>query len=223
MKKSIYLILSLTAILMLNACSSVKVLNTWKAENANAVNDNNFIVIARTDNTQARVAFEEEIAKQLKERGIKATESFRKFPELNPDEKITDEKKDMIIDLLKSEGFDGVVLSVIKDVQETTKTDTDGGFNTGGYYYSYYPRYYGGFYGYYRHPYSYSTYGNYGPSTSTTYSSKTYILETVIYDLAAADNEQLVGVVTSKITDPENAVKTAKSYVNAISKSFDNN
>ncbi len=33
MKKSIYLILSLTIILILNACSSVKVRDSWKADN----------------------------------------------------------------------------------------------------------------------------------------------------------------------------------------------
>lgn len=222
MKKSISLILSLTVIILLNACSSVKVLDSWKADNIDSMNFKNILVIARTDNNQGRVIFEEEIANQLRAKGMKATESYTKFPQLNPDEKISEEKRETIITLLKNEGFNAVVLTVVKDVQETTKTVTDGGYYAGGTYASYYPMYYGGFYGYYRHPYSYSTYGNYVPSTSTTYTTKAYILETVIYNLDLSDNQQLVAVVTSKIDDPKNVFNAAKDYVKAIAKSFNN-
>ncbi len=222
MKKSISLILSLTVIILLNACSSVKVLDSWKADNIDSMNFKNILVIARTDNNQGRVIFEEEIANQLRAKGMKATESYTKFPQLNPDEKISEEKRETIITLLKNEGFNAVVLTVVKDVQETTKTVTDGGYYAGGTYASYYPMYYGGFYGYYRHPYSYSTYGNYVPSTSTTYTTKAYILETVIYNLDLSDNKQLVAVVTSKIDDPKNVFNAAKDYVKAITKSFNN-
>ncbi len=222
MKKSISLILSLTVIILLNACSSVKVLDSWKADNIDSMNFKNILVIARTDNNQGRVIFEEEIANQLRAKGMKATESYTKFPQLNPDEKISEEKRETIITMLKNEGFNAVVLTVVKDVQETTKTVTDGGYYAGGTYASYYPMYYGGFYGYYRHPYSYSTYGNYVPSTSTTYTTKAYILETVIYNLDLSDNQQLVAVVTSKIDDPKNVFKAAKDYVKAITKSFSN-
>ncbi len=221
MKKSINLILSLSVILLLNACSSVKVLNTWKADNVNTIKDKNIIVIARTANMQARIAFENEIVDQLKSRGMKATASFKKFPILKPDLKITKEKEEMIKKLLNSEGFNGVVLTVIKDTQELSKTVTDGGYYAGSSYYGYYPRYYVGFYGYYRHPMSYSTFGTYMPSTSTTYTETTYILETVIYNLEETKEKQLVAVVTSKIEDPENASDAAKKYVKAISKSFD--
>ena len=221
MKKSIYLILTVSIIMALNACSSVKVLNSWKADNVSSINEKNIIVIARTDNTTARVAFENEIVDQLTARGIKATASFTKFPELNPDVKVTEEKAEMIKSMLKNEGFDGVVLTVIKDRQELSKTVTEGGNYAGGNYYGFYPRYYGGFRGYYYNPRSYSSYGVYEPLTSTTYTETNYILETVIYNLDEAEEKQLVAVVTSKIEDPENASKAAKQYVQAITKSFD--
>jgi len=222
MKKSIYLILSLTVILILNACSSVKVRDSWKADNVNTIKDKNIIVIARTDKQQARIAFENEIVNQLRERGMKATASFTKFPKLNPDQKITEEKSKMIITILKNEGFNAVVLTVIKDVQDVSKTVTDGGYYAGGNYYGYYPRYYGGFHGYYYNSMSYSTLGNYVPETTTTYTSKNYVLETVVYNLDETGEKQLVAVVTSKIEDPKNASKTAKQYVKAITKSFYN-
>lgn len=220
MKKSISLLASISIIILLNACSSVKVLNSWKADNASSVKDNSLLVIARTNNTSARIAFENEIVNQLKADGIEATASFTKFPKLNPDEKRSAEDSERIRALLKDAGFNGVVLTVLKDKQELTKTVTDGGYYAGGTYYGYYPRYYGGFYGYYYNPMSYSTLGNYVEETSTTYTVNNYILETVIYDLDNEGQNQLVAVVTSRIEDPENASKAAKQYVKAITKSF---
>jgi len=223
MKKSISLITIVSVILLLNACSSVTVLNSWKADNVSSVKEKNLLVIARTDNKTARIAFENEIVNQLSAKGIKATASFTKFPKLNPDEKITDDKAEIIKSMLKDAGFNGVVLTVIKETQELSKTVTEGGYYAGGNYYGYYPRYYGGFYGYYYNPMSYSTLGNYVEQTSTTYTSKNYILETVVYNLDEPEEKQLVAVVTSKIEEPENASKAAKQYVKAISKSFDKN
>lgn len=222
MKKSISLVLGLTAVLLFSGCSSVKVMNSWKGDNAAAVKDNNFIVIARTSDTQSRIAFENEIVKQLSEKGMKATASFTKFPSLNPDVEVTEERKAEIESTIKKAGFNAVVLTVIKDVQNLTKTTQEGGYYAGGNYYGYYPRYYGGFYGYYHHPMSYSTMGNYVPETYVTSSSKNYILETVIYDLDETNENQLVAVVTSKIEDPEGASKIASQYVKAITKSFEN-
>jgi hypothetical protein len=221
MKKSIYLILTLSVIVLFNACSSVKVLDAWKADNANSIKDKNIIVIARTANKQARIAFENEIVTQLTSKGMTATASFTKFPNLKPDEEVTEDTNRKVKALLQKEGYNGVVLTVIKDIQESTKTVTDGGYYAGSNYSSYYPNYYGGFYGYYYHPMSYSSYGSYVPQTSTTFTSKTYVLETVAYNLDEAGEDQLVAVVTSKIEDPDDVTKTASQYVKAIVKSFE--
>ena len=135
---------------------------------------------------------------------------------------MTEDRQEEIKSMIKSKGFNGVVLTVIKETQEFSKTVTDQSHYAGGTYYGYYPRYYGGFYGYYRNPMSYSTLGNYEDQTSSTYTATDYILETVIYDLDAEGEDQLVAVVTSKIEEPEGATATAKQYVKAIAKSFDN-
>jgi len=222
MKKSIYLIASLTIILFFNSCSSVKVLDSWKSDNVKSINDKNIIVIARTQDKQARIAFENEIVKQLTARGMNATASFTKFPKLTPNKEVTEERREMIKTILRNEGFNAVVLTVVKDIQESTKTVTDGGYYAGGSYAGYYPRYYGGFYGYYHHPYSYASYGVYNPTTSTTYTQKTYVLETVVYNLDEPEDKQLIAVVTSSIKDPNEAYKTAEAYVKAITKSFEN-
>ena len=221
MKKFIYPVLFVVNMLLLGSCTSVKVLNSWKGDNIDTVKDNTLLVIARTDNMSARIAFENEIVKDLTARGINATASFTKFPKLDPDKKLTEDDQNRIKTIITDNGFNGVVLTVIKEEQELTKTVTDGGYYAGSNYYGYYPRYYNGFYGYYGNVNSFSTLGNYVEQTSTTYTSKNYIVETVIYNLDEPEDKQLVAVVTSKLEEPENAATTAKQYVKAISKSFD--
>ncbi|WP_296316996.1 hypothetical protein [Winogradskyella sp. UBA3174] len=221
MKKFIHPLLLLTTILFFSSCSSVKVLNSWKGENAYTVKNNNILVIARTDNMSARIAFENEIVKDLTAKDIKATASFEKFPKLDPDKKLTEAEQKKIKTMLLESGFNGVILTVVKEEEELTKRVTDGGYYAGSNYYGFYPRYYNGFYGYYGNVNSFSTLGNYVEPTSQTYTATNYVVETLIYNLDEPEDKQLVAVVTSKLEEPDNAATTAHQYVKAISKSFD--
>jgi len=217
MRKILNSVTILLVIITLSSCSGVKVLTSWKSDTVNDIKDNNMLVIARTDNKQARIAFEQEISNQLRESGMKATESFREMPNFSHEQELTDEQKNNFRQFLDNEGYDGVVLTVIKDYQESTRTTEDGGFYAGATFMpSYYPSYYGGFYGYYSHPLSYSTYGTYVPRESTTYTVKTFILETVAYDLTQEDGKQLAVVVTSQIEDPKDVQKNAEEYTKKI-------
>ncbi len=200
--------------LLISSCSSVKVLDVWKGENLATIKDNNMLVVARTDNKIARIAFEEAIANDLRKAGYKATESYLKFPDYNPDEK---QDKGKIKALLEKEGFNAVVVTVVKDYSEAVVTEESGGYYAGASYggyggRGYYPSYYGGFYGYYHNPMAYSSYGNYVPSSTTTRVSKTYILETLIYNLDEPKDKQLVALVTSSSVDPSGVMKVAKTY-----------
>ncbi len=221
MKNNNLYILLVVSMLSLSGCGGVKVVDAWKAPNVSEMRNNNILVIARTANNKARIAFEREITDQLIENGLNATASFSRFPKLNPDAEMTEERKNLIRFILESEGYDGVVLSVIKDVRERTVTSYDAGSYFGGPWDYYYPSYYGGFYGYYYHPYVYSYSVSIG-NEPVRYTTKTYYLETVAYNLKSPENAQLVAVVTSTIEDPKDAYKTAEKYateiVNALKK-----
>mgnify|MGYP000350850313 CR=1 FL=1 len=219
MKKTFNLLSLLVLLVIASSCSGIKVLDSWKSDNIADIKDNNILVIARTENKQARIAFEQQISEQLRASGIKATESFRELPEFNHDnQELTDEQKKNFQDFLKNEGYDGIILTVLKDYQERTETYQDGGYYAGATYFpSYYPAYYGGFYGYYYNPLSYSTYGSYVPSSTTTRTVRTYIVETVIYDLSKNEKEQLAAVVTTQIEDPKNVTNNAIEYTQKVS------
>jgi hypothetical protein len=201
-------------------CSSVKVLDSWKSDEIEDVKSNNFLVVARTNNSQARIAFENEIVRQMREKGYNATSSFAKFGSWKPNDIKDDADSSKLKQVLKNEGFNGVVLTVMKDYKEETRLQQEGGYYDGGDYYGYYPRYYSGFYGYFYNPISYHTPRTYVPLTTTQTTSKTYILETTVYDLKKVEEKQLIVVVTSEIENPESASDAASDYVKKITKSL---
>ena len=208
----------LAIFLLFSGCSSVKVIDSWKSDSISTIKDNNFIVVARANNLQAQIAFENEIVKQMKSNGYQATASYSKFGEMKPNEPELESDKEKFKKILELEGFNAVILTVMKDYQEETRLEKEGGYYTGGNYYGYYPRYYSSFYPYYYNPISYHSMGNYVEETYTTNVSKLYILETTIYNLDESEENQLVAVITSKIDNPETASGAAKEYVKEISK-----
>lgn len=220
MKDVLKLFSAIIILTIFSSCSNIKVLASWKADNVDDIRDNKILVIARTDDNQARIAFENEIAKSLKDRGINATTSFSVLPtKVKIGKGVTEEQIVAFRSFLSSEGYDGIVLSVIKDTKETTKTYTDGGYYAGATV-PFYPGFYNGFYSYYYHPMAYSSFGTYVEPSSTTTTYKTYVLETVAYDLTQEDGKQLVAVVTSKIENPQDVSRNAEEYTKKIVKAL---
>jgi hypothetical protein len=210
---------------VLNACSSTKVLAAWLGEedDVEAFKEKNVLVVARTADDHARIAFEEAITNELKAEGIQATESFKKIPRIHPNREITEERVAMMQSILASEGYDGIVLTVVKDKSETTYVNQSRvGVGVG--YGSYYPGHYGSFYDYYAYPYAsgpyYSSFGGSVPVSTTVNTYTTYVLETVAYNLDESGDNQLVAVVTSELKDPKNAYKEAREYAAVIMKSL---
>lgn len=227
MKKFHIVFVFLLGIALLQGCSSAKVLNSWKAEKP-VIDDfkqKNILVIARTADNKARIAFEKEIAGQMISRGFRhVTESFKKIPDLHPEREMTEKRMNLIKTLLDSEGYDGIVLTAIKDKNQTTTVEQSGVYVGASYGYSY-PGYYGGFYNYYATPYAYGPYyssvGTFVPTSTTTRTRTEYVLETVAYNLDAPDGEQLVSVITISLDDPKDAYKAAAEYVESAVNSLD--
>ncbi len=209
------------ALLLQNCGSSTKVMSAWKAEEnvVDKFKDKNVLVIARTANNQARLAFEIALTDELKARGIKATPSYTKAPKIYPNKEITEERVAFIKEILGYEGFNAVVLTVVKEKEQSIRT-SQSGIYVGATYSNYFPVHYGGFYDYFAYPYAYGSYynsfGGYIPTSTSTYTSTDYVLETVAYNLDEVDTDQLVAVVTTKLKDPKEAYKTADAYVKEI-------
>ncbi len=227
MTTSFKVVLLVTFCFLMQGCSSSKnkVTGAWKAEQEvlDLFKDKNVFVLARTASNHSRIALEEAIAIQLRAKGIKATESFKKFPKIYLDREITEDRVSAIKSMLANEGFNAVVVTAIKDKEESTTTSSSGAY-MGGSYGNYYPGYYGNFYNYYSYPYAngsyYNSFGGNMPVSTTTSTSTTYILETVAYNLDETEDKQLVAVVTSSIKNPTDAYKTATIYAENMMKSL---
>lgn len=225
MKKRTLVATALLIALIIQACGGVKVVTAWKAEDSivDLFKEKKILVIARTSDNQARVAFELELAEALRAGGLNAIESYTKAPQIHPEREMTEERIAFIKSILKSEGFNAIILTVIKDKKLTQTTTTDGIYMGAGYGYGY-PSYYGGFHSYYRQPYAYGSYynsfGGYMPTGTTTSTSTEYVLETVAYNLDEPTEKQLVAVVTTTLKNPKDAYKTADKYVTKILESL---
>jgi hypothetical protein len=210
--------------ILLAGCSTVKVLNSWKAENAGNAKTKQFLVIARTDNNPVRKVFEDEIVQGMEKKGFNASPSYITIPELKPDRPLGENDLENIKQRFLSEGYQGVVLTVLKDVEVISKTNVEQGHYEGGTYAGVLPRnyngtfptFYGDFYGYFAHPSSYSTYGTWVEESFETQTTYNFVLETVVYDLERPGKEQLIAAVTSVIEEPAQIKETARPYVAKI-------
>lgn len=220
MKKLKSILLSILTCVTLFSCGGIKVLDAWKSPDVKNARNGNVLIIARTTNKTNRIAFEREIADGLIARGIKATPSYSKFPPLDPSKEMTEERKQMIKQILEDEGFNSIVVTSLKDVRER-KTTSNNNYYFNDPWNSFYPNYYGSFYGYYYQPYVYGVNVNLSGGQPTTYTTKTYYLETVAYNLEAKEGNQLLAVVTTTVEDPKDAYKTANKYTEEILKALD--
>jgi hypothetical protein len=220
--KATFILITLSMWAM-SSCAGYKVLDTWKAENAQAIRKNNILVVARTTNERTRMAFENEITNELTKQGVKATASYLKFPKLGPNTKMTEERKDSLRLLLIKEGFDGVALSVLKDYQENTRViGSEGGYvETGRAYNPYTDGLNSGFYTYYYNPMAYPSDMVYvEKDTLATLTARNYVLQTSVYNLKLSEDKQLVAYLNASIENPENAEKAAKGYAKTLAKNF---
>ena len=220
MKKILPLILILS-VLLLTSCSSFKIIKSYKSETAASMQDKKILVIGRSAKKDVRVAYENAITKKFVAAGYNAVSSYSQFPDFNPIAKITEEQKEQIQSILEKNGYNGVVVTSLKDYQEQSRevgaekyetTVFYGGMN--------YPTAYGGFYNYFYIPGSFSADQVSRDTSGSTITSKLYILETVVYDLELEEGKQLVAWVTASIENPDDSPSVATAYANSVAKGF---
>ena len=225
MKKLKPVLLILLAVITFSSCGGIKVTDSWTGDDIGDFDNVKILVIARTDDMVSRQRFEQEIATKFRDAGFDVTESYKKFPNMKHNVKRTEEEVNQVVQIIKNEGFHGIVLTVLKDKSTELVTSETGGYTAGGYgaYGMGHGGYYGGFGGYYGRsysPYGYGYGGTYVPSETRTYTSETYHLETVIYNMDLEDGKQLISVTSVEVTDPSSASKTAPKYAEAVAKAL---
>ncbi len=204
-------ILLLTAFLFAGCASTINLKGSWSEDALQSkLDEGKNLILVKVSDRNARYVLEEQFKVKLAEKGIQSETASIKFPPLDPNKKTTEDQVSETAQMFKSENIDLVVLTTLKEIDQTVHTQTSGGYYAGG---GYYAPPYRRFSRYY---YSYYDPGVYVPMSSTTSVSKNYHLETVVFDLNGNENEQLLSVTSVEVKDPGNIEKVAAKYAQSV-------
>ncbi|MDX8337910.1 hypothetical protein SLH46_01870 [Draconibacterium sp. IB214405] len=187
--------------LLLSACIPT-MKYTWTKENYTAKKFDNILVLAITQNMEARTIFENTIVKALEEEGFHAENSLKLFPPIVSIEKISEEG---IESKIKASDYDAVIVSSLVDVKAQEVYDYVDYYRPYPYFY---PRhiYYG--YGYAYRP------GYYRQETS-------FVVESRLFDTSATTKEDaIVWSGQSELIDPVSYESGAKDHAYSMVKTL---
>lgn len=116
-KTTFYYLSILTLLIVFTSCSSTKELSNWRKPNTQDVQYHKVLVIGMGENVDVRTTFEDKLSKTLNRNGIKAMGSIDFFG--NQLLKIPETLEDWepLIEQLKSENFDAVMVTKIVGVE----------------------------------------------------------------------------------------------------------
>ena len=194
-------------ILLVSACSSTRLVDSWKNPELVSFEPKKMLVVGITDNLTARKIFEEKLKNAFILRNIYAVESMAILNDGFTGSKKSEEEIDKMVKKIADQGFDTVVITSVKGVDERVDYSTYY-YPTIGYRWSRFGRYYYWYQDIYYRPQYYDSY-------------KVYNVETVIYNINADDTKSLVWVGALNLVDPQSITSTVNEYVNKIIKQLE--
>ena len=194
-------------ILLVSACSSTRFVDSWKNKEITSFEPKKVLVVGITDNLTARKLFEEKLKNAFVLRNIYAVESMAVLDNGFTTSKKSEEEIDTMIKKIAEDGFDTVVITSVKGVQE--KVDYSSYYYpTIGYRWSRFGRYYYWYQDIYYTPGYYDYY-------------KVYNVETAIYNINDDDTKSLVWVGAMNLVDPQKINTAVNDYVESIIKQLE--
>ncbi|WP_372767677.1 hypothetical protein [Lutibacter sp.] len=194
-------------ILLFSACSSTRFVDSWKNQEITSFEPKKMLVIGMTDNLTARKIFEEKLKNAFVLRNIYAVESTGIIDGTFTTSKKSEEEIDEMIKKLAKQGFDTVVITSVKGVDERVDYHTEY-YPSIGYRWSRFGRYYYWYQDIYYAPQYYNSY-------------KVYNVETVIYNINEDDTKSLIWVGALNLVDPQTITSTINDYVDKIIKQLE--
>jgi len=195
----------LVAVLMVG-CASIKSSESWKNPEYTEFNPKNVLVVGVTPDFEARSNFEFILVRELNARSINAIQSTVVFEKLFQDAEQTEEEIETQINTLLTEGYETVLVSAVKGVQEN---ESRSGAS---------PRF----------DYSLQQFlGGYLASRDDYFNQDDYkkyevfYVETSIYSLKKDEEKSLVWLGSYNIIDPGDIAEASEDYVKKIIKSME--
>lgn len=195
-------------IALLTSCATPRVTDSWVSKDYTNYQPKKVLIVGLTDNLNGRTLFEDQLKSELRDRGIEAVESYTVFQPKFTSSKQTEADIEEEIQRLSKDGFDAVLISAVKGVDERVSYRGDN-FRT-----HYYWRRFGRYY--YLAQDVYYLEGYYDQY-------KIYHIEASLYNLKENNDKSLVWVASYDLVDPRQINTTVSNYVNAIVKSLEDN
>ncbi|PTM07773.1 MAG: hypothetical protein DA407_09855 [Bacteroidetes bacterium] len=201
--KSFYYI---AAVLLLTGCSTARMTDTWVNNEYTNYQPKKVLIVGLTDNLIARKMFEEQLKTEFTKRGVEAVESYDVFKPTFTNLKQTEEDIEKEVKRISKEGFDAILISAVKGIDEKTSYSGDT------YRRDYYWRRFGRYYYLVQDVYLVEGYYN---------QYEIYHIEASLYNLKENNDKSLVWVASYDIVDPKRINTTVTNYVTAIIKSLE--
>jgi hypothetical protein len=193
-------------VLLLSSCSTARVTDSWLNDSYKDYQPKKILIVGLTENLSGRTLFEDQLKTEFANRGIEAVESYNVFKPKFTSLKQTEQDIEEEMKRLFNEGFDTILISVLKGVDEKVSYSGDN-FRT-----YYYWRRFGRYY--YLAQDSYFMEGYYSKY-------KIYHIEASLYNLKENNDKSLVWVASYDVVDPRKINTTVSNYVKAIIKSLE--
>ena len=110
----------LIGLLLMASCSSTRFVDSWKNKEITSFDPSKLLVVGMTDNLTARKIFEEELRLALVKRGVNAFESTGAIDQEFTRSQRSLEEIDGMAHKLVEEGFDAVIVTAVKGVDDRT-------------------------------------------------------------------------------------------------------
>ncbi len=186
--------------IVLAACTSTKIIGSWKNSDFADKKYGSIMIVGLSTNVVAKASVEQQMATVLVAKKVNAKGAGGIFA---PEIKHTKEEQDQIFEQFKADGFDGVLtLALVAEEQRTEYTPGT---------YSYAPYYSPGYYGSYWGYYGYYAPQVYSPGYYTEH--KVYTIEALLYDV---ETEKLVWGARSETTDPTDMDSFSHEYAETV-------
>ena len=201
MKALIYI----SVLLLLTSCSATRMTDTWVNKEYTNYQPKKVLIVGLTDNLTARKLFEEQLKTELTKRGVQASESYDIFKPTFTSLKQTEEAIEKEVKIITNEGFDAILISAVKGVDEKVSYSGDT------YLRNYYWRRFGRYYYLVQDVHLVEGYYN---------KYKIYHIEASLYNLKENNDKSLVWVASYDLVDPNRLNTTVTNYVTAIIRSL---
>ena len=191
---------------MLSSCASTMMTDSWKNPEFTSFQPENVMLIGVTQNTTARMLYEQRLKDEFNARGINASQSGLIFEDSFKDSKQTEEDIEKQVDKLLGLGYDTILISAVKGIDE--RVTYNDGIPQNYFYLRRFGRHYYLFQDIYFEPGYYNKY-------------KIYHIETTIYNIKKDANKSLVWVGSYDLVDPYDVSKSVNHYVKVVTQSLE--